>query len=97
MVKNNSDLLINTPRDLLQSKWASIKNVIKLQPINLVRDYFGEEIAFYFAWQGSLIFALWIPAIIGLIFFFIGISISVEKANNLKNTTISTTNSTLSK
>ena len=80
----------------MHSKWASIKNVLKLQPINLVRDYFGEEIAFYFAWQGSLIFALWIPAIIGLIFFFIGISMSIEHANNLKNTT-STTNSTLSK
>ena len=64
-------------------------NVFRLQPLNFVRDYFGEEMAFYFAWQGTLVYALWIPSIIGLIFFFIGISISISKVNS-----IHTTNST---
>ena len=62
-------------RDELHTKWASLKNLFKYQPITLVRDYFGEEIALYFAWTGMLITSLWIPTLIGFIFFFVGIKI----------------------
>jgi len=36
------------------------------QPLEDVRDYFGEKIALYFAWLGFYAFALIIPAILGL-------------------------------
>lgn len=66
-------------RHELHSKWASFKNLFKYQPITLVRDYFGEEIALYFAWAGMLITSVWIPTLIGLIFFFVGIKLRLFK------------------
>jgi hypothetical protein len=34
-----------------------------------VRDYFGEYVALYFSFSGSLVASLWIPSLIGAIFF----------------------------
>lgn len=47
--------------------WASPKVIHKNQPIDEIRDYFGEEIAMYFAWLGFYTFALWILSIIGIL------------------------------
>lgn len=69
---------LNKEQDIrldLAAKWAHIKNLFKFQPINMIRDYFGEEVAFYFVWVGVLLTCLWVPSIIGIIFFFIGLSI----------------------
>lgn len=69
---------LNKEQDIrldLAAKWAHIKNLFKFQPINMIRDYFGEEVAFYFVWVGALLTCLWVPSIIGIIFFFIGLSI----------------------
>ncbi len=45
-------------RHYLNEHWASMKNVLKRQPINHVREYFGESIAWYFAWIGILYLSL---------------------------------------
>jgi hypothetical protein len=45
-------------------------------PIDKIRNYFGEEIALYFAWSYHFLYSLIIPAIIGLIFFFIGLALT---------------------
>lgn len=37
------------------------------------RDYLGEKISFYFAFVGTLIASLVIPAVIGLCVFFYGV------------------------
>ncbi|PAV64665.1 hypothetical protein WR25_01917 [Diploscapter pachys] len=42
------------------------------QPIEQIKDYFGTEIAMYFAWLGHLTTALWFPSFLGLIMFFFG-------------------------
>lgn len=39
----------------------------KPQPLYLVRSYFGEKIALYYAWLGYYISMLWLPAVLGLI------------------------------
>ena len=44
----------------------------KFQPLWKIRNYFGERIAFYFAWSGLLCTSLWIPSLFGLCVFFYG-------------------------
>ena len=40
----------------------------KPQPLHLVRSYFGEKIALYYAWLGYYISMLWLPAVLGIVF-----------------------------
>jgi hypothetical protein len=63
-LKNNKEDEKNdkSSRRILDQTWASLKNLFKNQPLWRVRDYFGEQIALYFAFCGFLIRTLWIPA-----------------------------------
>lgn len=45
----------------------------KKQPLWLIRRYFGEKVALYFAWLGFYTKALYPPAIVGLICFLYGL------------------------
>lgn len=45
----------------------------KFQPLWKIRNYFGERVAFYFAWSGMLCTTLWLPSIFGLCIFFYGL------------------------
>jgi len=54
----------------LNDTWTK---VYKYQPFWLIRNYFGEKIALYFAWCGCLITTLWLPMIFGLACFFYGL------------------------
>jgi hypothetical protein len=62
-------------RFFLQENWASLKNLFKFQPLREVRDYFGEKNAIYFGYVGSFITMLWFPALVGVFFFIVGISL----------------------
>lgn len=62
-------------RTFLQDHWASFKNFLKFQPLTEVREYFGEKNALYFGFVGSFITMLWLPSLIGLILWIIGISV----------------------
>lgn len=64
------DLLKEDPRKDLDETWCRI---FKFQPLWKIRNYFGERIAFYFAWSGMLITSLWIPTLFGLCVFFYGL------------------------
>ncbi|XP_076446692.1 anoctamin-7-like isoform X2 [Babylonia areolata] len=63
---------------------------LKFQPLWKIRNYFGERIAFYFAWSGMLCTTLWIPALFGLCVFFYGIYVSAT-VDAGSNTTTNTT------
>ena len=51
----------------LRKNWASFKSLFKRQPIQEIREYFGESIALYFAWLHMYIIWLLFPGVIGLI------------------------------
>lgn len=56
-------------RILLTNEWASLKKIMKAQPLDYVRLYFGESIAMYFAWLGFYTRWLIPVAIFGLLVF----------------------------
>ncbi|CAG5134636.1 unnamed protein product [Candidula unifasciata] len=72
------------PRKDLDEKWAQF---YKFQPMWHIRNYFGEKIAFYFAWTGMLITTLWIPMLFGLAVFFYGLYESVTESLKVQNST----------
>mmetsp|Transcript_45788 Transcript_45788/g.110217 ORF Transcript_45788/g.110217 Transcript_45788/m.110217 type:complete len:693 (+) Transcript_45788:62-2140(+) len=48
-------------------EWASL--MTKPQPLEMVREYFGEQIALFYTWYGFYNTMLWIPALCGLVLF----------------------------
>ncbi|CAF0801518.1 unnamed protein product [Adineta ricciae] len=53
--------------------WSRISNVLKDQPINHIKDYFGEHVALYFSWLRWYIQMLILPCVLGLSVFFYGL------------------------
>ncbi|XP_043564623.1 anoctamin-6 isoform X1 [Chiloscyllium plagiosum] len=67
------DPLCPNERYLLYEEWAHPKNFYKLQPLDLIRKYFGEKIGIYFAWLGFYTGMLAIAGFAGLVCFIFGI------------------------
>jgi anoctamin-7 len=61
----------SNPRSNLRDNWANYACWFKFQPIDHIREYFGEKIAIYFIWLGSYTIWLLLPAIVGLVVFLI--------------------------
>ncbi|XP_041454749.1 anoctamin-4-like isoform X2 [Lytechinus variegatus] len=67
-----------TPRDPrfdMQRTWVRF---FKYQPLWKIRNYYGEQIAFYFAWAGAFATYLWIPMLMGLAIWGYGLFLSIE-------------------
>ncbi|VDL78419.1 unnamed protein product [Nippostrongylus brasiliensis] len=58
------------PRKKLGDLWTRFA---RFQPLSVIREYFGEQIAFYFAWQGTFLTVLWPATIFGLVVFVFGL------------------------
>lgn len=61
-------------RGLLHKEWGLVKNWIKHQPLDTIKNYFGVKVALYFSWLGFYTNMLILPSIFGLIVFIIGLS-----------------------
>ncbi|XP_074072956.1 anoctamin-7-like [Macrotis lagotis] len=61
------------PRQLLYAYWARWCCWHKYQPLDHVREYFGEKVAIYFAWLGFYTAWLLPAAIVGTLVFFSGL------------------------
>ncbi|KAM9316467.1 anoctamin-7 [Gastrophryne carolinensis] len=59
-------------RQILFKYWASCKKWFKQQPLDHIREYFGEKIALYFAWLG--LYTCWLipAAVVGTVIFIAG-------------------------
>ncbi|CAG5129014.1 unnamed protein product, partial [Candidula unifasciata] len=62
-------------RKILFDHWAHWKNWLKFQPLDHIRQYFGEKIALYFAWLGFYTTMLVPATVVGLVVFIYGLAI----------------------
>ncbi|XP_058160843.1 anoctamin-9 isoform X5 [Dasypus novemcinctus] len=56
-------------------EWAQWRSIFRRQPIDSIRDYFGEKVALYFAWLGWYTAMLAPAAAVGLVIFLSGFSL----------------------
>ncbi|XP_011165233.1 anoctamin-4 isoform X2 [Solenopsis invicta] len=69
-------------RYLLYLIWARPSQWYKKQPLWLIRRYFGEKVALYFAWLGFYTKSLYAPAVVGLLCFIYGL-LSMDSVDNV--------------
>ncbi|XP_036151563.1 anoctamin-9 isoform X2 [Myotis myotis] len=62
-------------KENLKRTWARWRNMFRKQPIDDIRNYFGEKVALYFAWLGWYTCMLVPAALVGLIVFLSGFSL----------------------
>ncbi|XP_064079852.1 anoctamin-7-like isoform X2 [Macrobrachium nipponense] len=76
------------PRQILYHYWARWGKWFKYQPLDHIRDYFGEKIGIYFAWLGLYTGWLLPAAVVGLLVFLYGVmTINLNTpANEICNT-----------
>mgnify|MGYP001291550207 CR=1 FL=1 len=63
-----------SPREQLAYEWANYRRWTKRQPMDAIRAYFGEYIAFYFVWLGFYTRQLILPAVIGVLVMVYGLA-----------------------
>ncbi|XP_072758394.1 anoctamin-4 isoform X3 [Anoplolepis gracilipes] len=85
---SNGDIL---DRYLLYLIWARPSQWYKKQPLWLIRRYFGEKVALYFAWLGFYTRCLYPPAIVGLLCFIYGLG-SMDGEDNVPSKEICDSN-----
>ncbi|CAD6192596.1 unnamed protein product [Caenorhabditis auriculariae] len=66
-IKESGQPGATSQREMLYLNWASWRNVIKYQPLDAVKRYFGTKVAFYFAWLGYYTKSLYWAALVGVI------------------------------
>lgn len=64
----------SSERSLLFKEWAELKNWLKHQPLDTIKNYFGVKVALYFSWLGFYTNMLILPSILGIICVIVGLS-----------------------
>ena len=71
LTKIKDQTAVNT-RQKLQKVWASFSNTFHYQPIDAIKGYFGQKVAFYYAFVGFYISWLFPVAGLGIVGFIFG-------------------------
>ncbi|XP_057304531.1 anoctamin-7-like isoform X4 [Hydractinia symbiolongicarpus] len=61
-------------RQILKMYWGKWGKWLKYQPLDHIREYFGEKIGLYFAWLGQYTAWLLLPSFVGLLVFIYGLA-----------------------
>ena len=72
------DVDVESPRSRLGARWARFAAWYKYQPLDEIRDYFGEKIGLYFAWLGAYTAWLLVPSLVGLCVFVFNLIVSFD-------------------
>ncbi|EDL17994.1 Trp53 inducible protein 5, isoform CRA_a [Mus musculus] len=67
--------LLHKGEQNLKNIWARWRNMFEPQPIDEIREYFGEKVALYFTWLGWYTYMLVPAAVVGLIVFLSGFAL----------------------
>lgn len=70
-------------KDQLLRRWATLSALFKPQPLSMVRNYFGEKVALYFAWIDFYYHAMMWPAVAGSLCFLLSLFCDVESGQTL--------------
>ncbi|KAL7635519.1 UNVERIFIED_CONTAM: hypothetical protein RMT77_014588 [Armadillidium vulgare] len=70
---NIDDVTKLNPRQVLYYYWARYTKWYKYQPLDHIRDYFGEKVGIYFAWLGLYTGWLLPASIVGVLVFLYGV------------------------
>nr|XP_032837247.1 anoctamin-4-like isoform X1 [Petromyzon marinus] len=73
-VKTHFPLHEKRIRENLMKSWGHIRALFKLQPLNLVRAYYGEQVCMYFAWLGWYTHILLVSTLVGFGVFLYGVA-----------------------
>ncbi|EDO49855.1 predicted protein, partial [Nematostella vectensis] len=66
---------------VLKEYWGRWGKWLKYQPLDHIRDYFGEKIGIYFAWLGQYTAWLIMPSFLGLLVFLYGVA-TINSSDN---------------
>ncbi|EGD81552.1 hypothetical protein PTSG_02268 [Salpingoeca rosetta] len=61
--------------------WSNWRNWRHHQPLRLVKNYFGEKVAFYFLWLEFYTTWLVAPALLGFVVFFLGFALQANRTD----------------
>lgn len=61
----------NPSLDYLKSEWATMKAFFISQPLTEIKNYYSEQIAFYFAWMGVYATFMGICSVVGFVVFIV--------------------------
>ncbi|KAI3380610.1 hypothetical protein SNEBB_011198 [Seison nebaliae] len=73
-----------TDRYFLSKNWGNLRKIITVQPVNVIRRYFGEKLTFYFVWLNFYGNMLIPAALSGLIVVLYGLT-SLHKSEDVKS------------
>eukprot|EP00794_Sanderia_malayensis_P016506 gene16505-18151_t len=68
-------------RQVLKHYWGRWSKWLKYQPLDHVREYYGEKIGLYFAWLGQYTAWLILPSFVGLLIFLYGF-VTIASSDN---------------